>query len=85
MRAREYTGYRHVAACASCDLQAVCDGFYGDYTQLFGDGEARPITLGRPVANPQRYSQHQLKRIYPEDLRWLETTDPTRTRGGPIE
>lgn len=75
MRAREYTGYRHVAACASCDLQAVCDGFYGDYTELFGDGEARPIRLGGRVADPQHYSQHQLKKIHPVDLRWLATPE----------
>lgn len=71
MRAREYTGYRHVAACASCDLQPVCDGFYGDYTELFGDAEARPIAIGGRVANPQHYSQHQPKKIHPEDLEWL--------------
>jgi hypothetical protein len=34
VRVREYTGYRHVPACASCDLRAVCDGFYGDYVKL---------------------------------------------------
>jgi pyruvate-formate lyase-activating enzyme len=75
MRAHEYTGYRHVAACASCDLQPVCDGFYGDYTDLWGDGEARPIAIGGRVADPQHYSRQQPKRIHPEDLRWLEAAD----------
>jgi molybdenum cofactor biosynthesis enzyme MoaA len=73
MRAREYTGYRHVAACAACDLQPVCDGFYGDYTELFGDGEARPIKLGGRIADPQHYSRQQVKKIHPEDQHWLET------------
>jgi pyruvate-formate lyase-activating enzyme len=27
IRAQEYTGYRHVAACSACDLRSVCDGF----------------------------------------------------------
>jgi len=86
MRAREYTGYRQVTACASCDLQAVCDGFYSDYTELFGDGEARPIALGRLVADPQHYSQHQLKRIHPEDRDWLEMTAPPQMpRAGTTE
>ena len=80
MRAREYTGYRHAAACASCDLQPVCDGFYHDYTELFGDGEAHAIAIGGRVINPQHYSQHQPKRIHPEDLRWLDTADVPRPR-----
>jgi uncharacterized Fe-S cluster-containing radical SAM superfamily protein len=73
MRAREYTGYRHVAACAACDLRPVCDGFYGDYTALFGDAEATPIRIGGPTADPQHFSRRQLKRVHPDELRWLET------------
>jgi pyruvate-formate lyase-activating enzyme len=72
IRAHEYTGYRHALACSSCDLKLVCDGFYGDYTALFGEGEARPIALGGPVDDPQRFSRQQRKRIHPQDLVWLE-------------
>jgi hypothetical protein len=79
MRAREYTGYRHVAACASCDLQPVCDGFYGDYTALYGDSEARPIEIGERIADPQHYSRQQGKRIHPADIGWLEANEPSRT------
>jgi hypothetical protein len=75
MRAREYTGYRHVPACASCDLQPVCDGFYGDYTELFGDGEARAVAMGTRVVDPQHFSRQQAKKIHPEDVRWLERAD----------
>jgi molybdenum cofactor biosynthesis enzyme MoaA len=71
MRAREYTGYIHVGACSTCDARAVCDGFYSDYVDLFGEHEARPIRLGAPVSDPQHFSRQQLKRIHPEDLRWL--------------
>jgi len=71
MRAQEYTGYRHGAACASCDVQAICDGLYGDYADLFGDGEVRPIAVGRRVADPQHFSRQQAKKIHPEDMDWL--------------
>ena len=65
MRAREYTGYRHVAACASCDLEPVCDGLYADYMKLFGPDEARPIDAGGRVTDPQHFSRHQAKKINP--------------------
>jgi uncharacterized Fe-S cluster-containing radical SAM superfamily protein len=71
MRAQEYTGYRHVAACFNCDAKSVCDGFYGDYVDFFGEQEARPISLGGAVSDPQHFSKTQLKRIHPDDMRWL--------------
>jgi MoaA/NifB/PqqE/SkfB family radical SAM enzyme len=76
MRAREYTGYRHVAACSSCDVRAICDGFYGDYADLFGEDEARPISLAGPTSDPQHFSKRQMKRIHPSDLAWLAAKDP---------
>jgi hypothetical protein len=72
MRAQEYTGYRHVAGCSQCDLRAICDGFYGDYADLFGAEEARPIAIGRAVDDPQHYTRHQAKKIHPLDRDWLE-------------
>lgn len=72
VRAKEYTGYVHVAACDSCDLRSVCDGFYGDYADLFGGGDAAPISLGGRIADPQHYSKRQMKMIHPADLGWLE-------------
>lgn len=71
MRAQEYTGYRHVAACDGCDAKPICDGFYGDYVELFGDAGARPMALGGPVVDPQHFSRHQTKRIHPDDMGWL--------------
>jgi hypothetical protein len=76
MRAEEYTGYRHVAACSSCDARSICDGFYGDYVELFGDREARPITLDGPVSDPQHFSKRQAKRIHPDDVGWLTEGAP---------
>lgn len=71
-RAQEYTGYRHVAACSSCDAREICDGFYGDYVELFGADEARPIHLGARITDPQHFSRHQAKRVHAADLAWLE-------------
>jgi MoaA/NifB/PqqE/SkfB family radical SAM enzyme len=71
IRAQEYTGYRHVPACASCDLRPVCDGFYGDYSDLFGTDEALSIRLGGQVTDPQHFSRLQVKKIHPADLAWL--------------
>jgi hypothetical protein len=80
MRAREYTGYRHVAACSVCDVRSICDGFHGDYKDLFGEAEARPVQLGGPVSEPQHFSKEQVKRIHPEDLGWL-TGERTAEQG----
>lgn len=71
MRSQEYTGYRHVNACASCDVKSICDGFYGDYTDFFGEGEARPIMIGRRVDDPQHFTRHQAKRIHSLDAEWV--------------
>src|SRR5262249_26120118 len=60
------------AACSTCDARSICDGFYSDYVELFGEQEARPILLGGPVSDPRHFSKHQLKKIHPEDLRWLK-------------
>ncbi|MDQ5820414.1 MAG: radical SAM protein, partial [Actinomycetota bacterium] len=73
VRAQEYTGYRHVPACSTCDAQPVCDGFYKDYVELFGSAEARPIALGRRVTDPQHFSRWQEKRIHPDDVAWLQS------------
>jgi MoaA/NifB/PqqE/SkfB family radical SAM enzyme len=73
MRAEEYTGYRHVDACKRCDLRAICDGFYTDYAEIFGASEARPITTGGAVDDPQHYTRHQRKKLHPLDCEWLES------------
>lgn len=73
LRAQEYTGYRHVAACATCDARAICDGFYGDYLDLFGADEAQPIAAGGSIDDPQHFTRRQVKRIHPADAGWLET------------
>jgi hypothetical protein len=61
-----------VAGCASCDVRAICDGFYGDYVELFGAREARPIDVGGEVTDPQYFARDQAKHVHPDDLAWLE-------------
>jgi len=72
MRAREYTGYRHVGACGGCSLRGICDGVYGDYAELFGVEGLRPLRLGRQISDPQYYTRNQYKVIHPLDREWLE-------------
>ena len=72
MRSQEYTGYRKLAGCATCDVATICDGFHGDYTALFGSSEARPISIGRRVDDPQHFSRTQRKLIHELDRGWLE-------------
>ena len=76
MRAHEYTGYRHVNACSTCDAQSICDGFYGDYVALFGENEAQPIAIGGPVSDPQHFSKRQMKKVHPGDIDWLTGGEP---------
>jgi hypothetical protein len=72
IRAREYTGYRHVAACEDCSLRSICDGVYGDYAELFGVEGLRPLHLDHAVLDPQFYTRQQHKVIHPLDQAWLE-------------
>jgi len=72
VRAREYTGYRHVSGCEACSLRPICDGVYGDYADLFGVEGIRPISLGMAVPDPQHYTRRQYKVIHPLDRVWLE-------------
>lgn len=75
VRAREYTGYRHVAGCKTCSLRSICDGVYADYADLFGLEDIRPVRPGETVTDPQHYTRQQYKVIHPLDRGWLEEID----------
>jgi hypothetical protein len=75
MRAQEFTGYKHAEACQRCDVAAICDGFYADYTAFFGDGDARPIVAGKRVDDPQHFTQLQRKRMHPLDREWVSLSN----------
>jgi hypothetical protein len=47
-------------------VKAICDGFHGEYTALFGSDEAQPIRVGKLVTDPLHYVKDQLKIYEPE-------------------
>ncbi|MBI4560027.1 MAG: radical SAM protein [Candidatus Hydrogenedentes bacterium] len=62
--------YEYHAACESCAMRRICDGFHGDYAQLFGTAEAAPITNVPLTNDPLFYIRHQEKVVEEEDKAW---------------
>lgn len=69
-RAAQECHYRHPAACTQCALRNICDGFHGDYVDMFGDGEATAVTGYAPVDDPRHFIGRQEKTVEPEDRAW---------------
>lgn len=69
-RARDELHYRYDDACARCALQDICDGFHGDYADLFGTNEAEALTGRPPVHDPKWFIAHQEKVVETEDEDW---------------
>ncbi len=69
-RAAEDCQYRYHEACGRCALCSICDGFHGDYSDLFGTDEAQPVTDMPPTDDPKAYIQHQEKTVEPDDETW---------------
>jgi pyruvate-formate lyase-activating enzyme len=67
VRALDHCHYQYAPQCDECDVKAICDGFHGDYAELFGSAEARPIHLGRKVTDPLYYIKEQVKIYEPEE------------------
>jgi len=57
-------------ACKSCDVASICDGFQGDYGELFGFAEARPIKVGRRITDPKHYMAEQPKVVEVQEYDW---------------
>lgn len=70
IRAKYDAGYRYHEACEHCSARRICDGFHGDYADLFGTGEATPITNIPPTEDPTFYIKNQEKVVEPEDEAW---------------
>ena len=70
LRAQIECKYKYHCGCDGCAMKRICDGFHGDYADLFGTEEARPITDEPPTDNPLHYIQHQEKIVEPEDRAW---------------
>ncbi|GMW02976.1 MAG: hypothetical protein AMXMBFR84_41120 [Candidatus Hydrogenedentota bacterium] len=69
-RANFDCGYRFHSACSECAARTICDGFHGDYADLFGTEEATPITNVSKIDDPTFYIQRQDKVVEEEDKAW---------------
>lgn len=67
-------------ACKGCDVAAICDGFQGDYGELFGFAEARAIRIGRAVTDPKHYMAEQPKVVEVQEYDWAmpQPSEPVR-------
>lgn len=69
-RAIQDLHYRYHEGCQQCAARNICDGFHGDYADLFGTEEAEPIMGVPPTDDPKFYIQHQEKVVEEEDKAW---------------
>ncbi len=62
--------YRYHEACSRCSAKGICDGFHGDYAEMFGTSEAIPITNVPATDDPLFYIRDQEKTVEEEDKDW---------------
>lgn len=62
--------YKYHEACNECVARNICDGFHGDYADLFGTSEATPISGTQCIDDPCHYIRNQIKTVEPEDESW---------------
>ena len=62
--------YTYGENCKSCKARGICDGFHGDYAQIFGADEAEPIESELRVADPIYYIRNQMKIVEEDDKKW---------------
>jgi len=63
LRAEKHTGYKKCETCQNCDIEDICDGFHGDYAEVFGMDEAKAIRIGKKIIDFKFYIKEQLKVI----------------------
>ena len=89
-RAEVHCHYAYHEGCAACPARDICDGFHGDYAELFGTGEAQPISGATRIADPLYYIREQEKpwnpKMHPghsesEDPSMREQHGDTRCKG----
>ena len=61
LRAEKHTGYKKCETCQNCDIEDICDGFHGDYAEVFGMDEAKAIRIGKKITDSKFYIKEQLK------------------------
>jgi len=70
LRAQQHCRYQYGATCESCAARDICDGFHGDYAEIFGTEEARAIRDLPRISDPRFFIREQEKVIEAEDYRW---------------
>lgn len=70
MRASQHCRYVYGKACQSCAAKNICDGFHGDYAEIFGTDEARTIADENLIKHPKHYINNQYKVVASEDYNW---------------
>lgn len=69
-RAEEDCHYRYHGACEQCALRPICDGFHGDYADMFGTVEAQPVTDLPRINDSLHFISQQQKVVLDEDQDW---------------
>ena len=70
MRASAHCRYSYAEACKRCPARGICDGFHGDYAEIFGLDEVRPIENQSKIDDPKYFIQGQDKIVEHEDFSW---------------
>jgi pyruvate-formate lyase-activating enzyme len=67
VRAFDQCRYQYAPQCNACDAKSICDGFHGDYAEMFGVAEATPISVGHRIDDPAYFISEQEKIYEPEE------------------
>jgi MoaA/NifB/PqqE/SkfB family radical SAM enzyme len=67
VKSLDHNNYRYAPVCQSCDARSICDGFHGDYADIFGWDEAHPIKLGKLIEDPAFFIREQAKVYEPAE------------------
>ncbi len=67
LHAEVHCGYVYADACNRCSVKEICDGFHGDYADIFGTEEAVPIVHETRICDPVYYIRHQSKVVEQEE------------------
>ena len=62
--------YKYSKKCIECSVKEICDGFHGDYAEIFGTSEAKPIKENAKIIDPTYYIRFQEKYVEIEDESW---------------
>ncbi|MBI4379515.1 MAG: radical SAM protein [Nitrospinae bacterium] len=61
IHAEVHCNYSYGTKCNICAAKGICDGFHGDYAEIFGTEEAIPIQSECIITDPLYYIRHQYK------------------------